>query len=381
LLQIYDSTSHGAVIILKVMQIILNNQFYGAERVVYNLCKGLRSDGVNVVLVTSQALQAKFCETSPSALYALPNHEGTLLKRALAIPKEIYYLRQIISKERPDIIHFHGSLARIVMLAARSNQVVVETLHGEGRARGEALERFNRRLFDSIAALSFDGSIYYRNGIIGNYSRLRLLRPNAVIYNAVDVDFARLISRTTTSPVGGEYILWCSRLDAVKGTDLLLRAFATLDRPEIRLVLLGDGSQRRDLEGLAKSLHIDDRTMFLGFVDGAEKARFYQHASVVCAPVTSPELSQTLLEAVFSGNRVIACYDSEVEQVFGDNVALLKEPSVSKLATMLSEILEKKQGRNQPVTLDASLEKRFSLGYFTRQYLAFYSLVKSGSSH
>ncbi len=145
-----------------------------------------------------------------------------------------------------------------------------------------------------------------------------------------------MISRTTESPIDREYILWCSRLDVVKGTDLLLRAFASVDRPDIKLILLGDGPQRGYLQSLAKSLGIHEQTMFLGYVDGVEKARFFQHASAVCVDLINPGISQSLLEAVFSGNPVIACYDSEVARIFGENAALLDEPSVSKLATILS---------------------------------------------
>jgi hypothetical protein len=121
--------------------------------------------------------------------------------------------------------------------------------------------------------------------------------------------------------------------------------------------------------------------MFRGYVDGPEKATFFRHASAICVNLTNPELSQGLLEGVFSGNPTIACYDSEVEQIFGKKVALIDEPSAGKLATILGETLKRKQGLNQQVTRDIDLEKRFSLEYFTEQYLAFYSRVKSGSSH
>ena len=377
------SPSPGIVLSLKVVQIILNDRFYGAERVAYSLCKGLQSEeNVKIVVVTSQALRKKFSELHDSSIYLLPTHEGNFLKRANLLLKEISYLRQIISKERPDVIHVHGQLARLLVLAISTKRTVVETLHGVGLTKGEAFQRLTHRASDLLAAIWFDGSVFYMSKIIDDYSRLRLLRPSAVIYNAIDEDFTKLISQASRSPIDGKYILWCGRLDALKGADLSLRAFARIGRRDVRLVFVGDGPQRNYLETLAKSLGVDGQTMFRGYVDEIEKASFFQHATAICVNLTHPGLSQSLLEAVFSGNPVIACYDSEVEQIFGENIALLKEPSASKLATILSETLERNERRDQPVpvTLDVSLEERFSLKYFTEQYLAFYSRLGSGYS-
>jgi glycosyltransferase involved in cell wall biosynthesis len=351
------------------MQVVLDSTFYGAERVAYSLCKGLRAAGAAVVLVTSAALREKFSETDPSSLYVLPDHEGSVLKRAELILRDAACLRQIISREGPDVIHVHGQLARLVMLVTNADRKVVETLHGVSPVRSEAFRRLTFRLSDSLAALSFDGTVFYTGGIIGGHSSLRLLRPTEVIYNPVDPEFLRLVSKTTRPPAGGEYLLWCGRLDAEKGPELLLRAFARLDRTDIALVLLGDGPQSGYLRRLATSLAIQGRTTFLGYVDGVEKGRFFQHASAVCVDLINPGISQSLLEAVFSGNRAIACYDPEVEREFGEAVVLLSEPSIDALAAILSEALARKRSRGVP----AVLGERFSLKSFADRHLDFYS--------
>lgn len=363
---------------MKVLQLVVTDKFYGAERVVYNLCRGLQKAGVDVVVVTSSALLEKFREIQPSAIYALPRHDGNVVRRARAILREVSCLRQIISRERPDIIHVHGGLPRLLMLAAGGRKVVVETLHGVGLSKGEAFPRLTHAVADLLAAASFDGSVFYMREIIRNYSDLRLLRPSAVIYNALDEDFSRFVAQASRSLIDGEYVVWCGRLDAIKGADLLLRAFARVGRRDVRVVFLGDGPQRGYLETLARSLRVDERTMFRGYVDGLEKATLFRHASAICVNLTNPELSQALLEGVFSGNPTIACYDPEVRQVFGDSVALVKNRSAAQLASMLEDALRNGPESNRRLILDVRLEKEFSLAYFTEQYLAFYSRVKPG---
>lgn len=365
---------------MKVLQLVVTDKFYGAERVAFNLTRGLRNAGVDVVVVTSSALMEKFGESKPSAIYTLPRHEGNVINRWRAMLKEVSCLRQIISKERPDIIHVHGGLPRLLVLAADTKRVVVETLHGVGLTRREAFPRLTHAVADLLGAVSFDGSVFYMREVVHDYSGLRLLRPSAVIYNALDEDFSGFIAQASRSPVDGKYVVWCGRLDAIKGADLVLRAFARVRRNDVSLIFLGDGPQRGYLETLARSLGVEGRTTFRGYVDGPEKAAFLRHASAVCVNLTNPGLSQSLLEGVFSGSPTITCYDSEVRQIFGETVALVEDRSADELASVLEGTL-KNHALNLCFAPDAGLARRFSLEYFTEQYLAFYSRVNPGPNH
>jgi glycosyltransferase involved in cell wall biosynthesis len=355
---------------MKVLQLIPNRGFYGAERVAYSLSKGIIRAGVHVIVVTSSNLSTKFSELDSVRVYALSDYGNGLFDRVSSYLKTLSQLDAIISREMPDIIHVHGDLARSLILALQPSCIVVETLHGVGLTRGNVFRRVLQRTSDRFAALSFQGNAFYRSGIVSHYTRLRLLRTNKVIDNAIDEDFARLVWQDKPSPIDGPYILWCSRLTAIKGADVLLRAFAKADRPDVRLILLSDGPQRKYLENLARSLNIENQTIFRGYVDEIEKARFFQHASAICVNLTHPELTQTLLEAVYSGNPVIACYDPEVDQIFGDEIVLMKKPSSSELTSVLKELLEKNERRSP-----ANFNPKFTMDAFIGQYLTFYDQV------
>jgi glycosyltransferase involved in cell wall biosynthesis len=73
-------------------------------------------------------------------------------------------------------------------------------------------------------------------------------------------DFAR-------APAPEPSFLFCGRLVAEKGTDLLIRAFARLlvDIPSARLRLAGEGPERGRLEALAGRFGIAGRVGFLGW--------------------------------------------------------------------------------------------------------------------
>ena len=68
----------------------------------------------------------------------------------------------------------------------------------------------------------------------------------------------------------GDYVLFVGRMESIKRPDLAVRAMHAVDRP-IRLVMVGDGTQRERTEALAESLGVSDRIDFVGAV-GEERA-------------------------------------------------------------------------------------------------------------
>ncbi len=81
-------------------------------------------------------------------------------------------------------------------------------------------------------------------------------------------------------------VLAVGRLVRVKGIDLLLNAFAMAASlpPETRLVVGGDGPERRALEACAERLGISDRVRFLGRLDPDAVSRAMAEASLLVVP-------------------------------------------------------------------------------------------------
>jgi glycosyltransferase involved in cell wall biosynthesis len=63
----------------------------------------------------------------------------------------------------------------------------------------------------------------------------------------------------------GKLILAAGRLAPEKGFDIALKAFAKVRDPDARLVFVGEGPLRSDLEALADSLGVRDRVEFAGY--------------------------------------------------------------------------------------------------------------------
>lgn len=103
-------------------------------------------------------------------------------------------------------------------------------------------------------------------------------------------------------------ITYVGRLEAYKRVDVMLRAAARLlDRaPELEVVVIGRGPERPALERLARSLDLDDRTRFTGFVDDHERDRLLADSRVCVLPSEKEGWGLTVIEANALATPVVA---------------------------------------------------------------------------
>jgi len=101
----------------------------------------------------------------------------------------------------------------------------------------------------------------------------------------------------------GLVVLSVGRLSREKRIGVLLDAYALVSRrrPDVRLVVAGDGPARRELERTAPA-----GTVFTGELVGDDLAALYASADVFCFPSTTDTFGQVLLEAGASGLPAVA---------------------------------------------------------------------------
>ena len=130
-----------------------------------------------------------------------------------------------------------------------------------------------------------------------------------------------------------------------KGLANLVEAFAIVcrQRPEIKLVLVGDGPLRQDLEALAGSLGIGEHCHFPGA--HTDVAGWLRQMDIFVLPSLSEALSNSLLEAMCCGCTVVASRTGGnpelVRSTSGGETGLLFEPGQSaSLAAQLTCLVD-----------------------------------------
>lgn len=116
-----------------------------------------------------------------------------------------------------------------------------------------------------------------------------------------------------------------SMTERYKGHDQILEAMTTL--PDARLVVAGDGDDRRRLEGKATALGLGDRTFFTGFLSEATLAELYRRCAAFVMPSRGEGFGLVYLEAMRAGKPVLAACGSAAEEIVQDEkTGLLVNP-------------------------------------------------------
>lgn len=88
-------------------------------------------------------------------------------------------------------------------------------------------------------------------------------------------------------------VLYAGRLETAKGVDLLLEAFLSLERRDVHLLFVGDGSRRKALESASQRAGCGERVRFAGSVAPEDISFYYAVADLLALPsVTTPTFKE-----------------------------------------------------------------------------------------
>ncbi len=107
----------------------------------------------------------------------------------------------------------------------------------------------------------------------------------------------------------GDYFLSVGRLETIKRIDLLVKAMPWVDAT-VRLVVVGDGSQREPLEALAEKLEVSDRIEFRGMVSDDVLVALYEGALAVAYAPYDEDYGYVTLESFLARRPVVTAVDS-----------------------------------------------------------------------
>lgn len=308
----------------------------GAERLLATTVAGLDRSRVEprvVMLGGADALAPEF-----AALDAPVHDLG--MDGVRALPRTVRRLRRLLRNHDVDVVHSHlyfaNQAARLATMGARVG--LVTTLHNPDytheahaglRFRGrKALERATLRLRPGrLLAVS--------EAVRADYVRHFDLPPVEVLPNYMDVGafqsrvaaVDRPSARAETGAGGDEVVaLHVGRFHPQKGHDVLIRSFARArtEVPRLRLVLVGQGDLRPEIEELVAAEGVEGAVHFAGAVD--DPAPFYAAADLFVFPSRYEAFGIALLEALAAGLPALASRTGGIVDVVSDACARLVPP-------------------------------------------------------
>lgn len=285
-------------------------------------------------------------------------------------------LVRIVRRFRPQIVHTHTAKAGFIgrwaaVLAGRPRPRIVHTYHGhvlEGYF-GPALTTVYRLLERASARIS-DVLIGVSQATVDDLVRLRVAPREKfrVVPLGLELDpFLELpaapdpsdpLRRVAGAAPGDVLAVFAGRLAPIKRVDVALDAIAAARAAgaAIRLLVVGDGTLRMDLERRAVDLGIADAVCFAGFRD--DMAAVVAAADVALLSSDNEGTPVALIEAAAGARPAVATDVGGVSLVTRPETGIVCPPGD---AEALAEAI---------VALAADPERRLAMGQAARRHVA-----------
>ena len=304
------------------------------------LATGIR---VTVIFVTSDAKTLSCSRKGGFVLVKCPGGEENLGANTGLLTTELI-------RSSPDVIHiFTGASTLLGMFALLCGRVF---------RKPSAMSVFGREdvaLPSRISRIFFLMSTSLATSISTNSEATRdLLPPRVLDKSHVLLGGSDWMPASAPAVTRDSSVLFVGRLVRRKGVDDLLHAFAEVRSriADAKLVIVGDGPERENLERMVAELGLSGAVRFTGMLRGERLHEEYENCDVFVLPskavqedAASEGLGLTLIEAAMHGKPLVGTTHGGIPEVIQDGVnGLLVPPNDSHLlAEALTRLVKDKE--------------------------------------
>jgi glycosyltransferase involved in cell wall biosynthesis len=289
--------------------------------------------------------------------------------------KSLIYSKKLIKIKKYDLVHaFFGIPCGFVAMLLKLPYIV--------SLRGSDVPFYNQRfrLYDKLF-FKYISRIIWKNSryTISNSKKLKALAIRVsrkqnilVIPNGVESEKVRNDNR-----IAHEHftINTTARLIERKGIVYLIDAFAKLYKkhPDCRLVIVGDGDQKKLLVNHANSLGIDKAVNFAGTVPHSNVLQILRASDVFVLPSLNEGMSNAILEAMSSGLPIITTDTGGTDELIdSSNGIIVRQRDSNQIFEALEQLYTNKSLLDSMGYNSRNRAKNFSWSNITKQYINLY---------
>lgn len=282
----------------------------GAERVCVTLANELYKRGWNVellVLNLDNAVLRGDLDENIALTCLNTKHAGT----------SIFKLAKYLNHTKPSkILVFNRQLAVLLVIIRKllnlKTTVTARNITTLSLAKRHQQSLWHKYIIDSMVKFFYAGvdkviaqSIGMKNDLIKCY-RIKE-RKITVIYNPLNNLIGSFADKFDFDNIKKQdYLLCVGRLEPQKGFSYAIKAFARIadQYPQLRLKIVGQGSQKKELEQLANDFGINERVDFEGYQQ--DMVSYYLYAKATVLTSLFEGFPNVLVESISLGTPVVA---------------------------------------------------------------------------
>lgn len=372
----------------KVLHLISSAGLFGAEKVMLQLCKGLSNTDYNPIVGII---------ANPANLHLPIEHEA--VKENLNVKvfncngkfniKTIKEIRYFIKVNKIDIIHSHGYKSNFYAFVSTFNFMIkrITTCHNwisktMKKKLYERLDKFLIRKFDRVIVVSdrLEEEVI-RNGVARG--KIKVIHNGIEVENFEDSGCKLQIKKTFGIKENELIAGTVGRLTEEKGHIYLIKAFAIITsvNPDIKLLIIGEGPLKKDLESQVKNLDLEGKVIFAGF--RSEVQKMLSIMDIFVLPSLDEGMPIALLEAMAAKLPAVVTNVGGVPRIIKNGYSgIAVEPkNVLMLSAAVGNLLKDKK-RCEYLSQNAfnTVKEVYSARKMIQNYLDVYGSVLKGQN-
>lgn len=253
-------------------------------------------------------------------------------------PHNILKISKIASEEKASLIVSQGIVANSY---ARSASFLAKVPH-LATVHSDIDLDYSNPLIRSVYKAS-DKAVRWRTDryiVVSKHLKNKLIKSGinkdkiSVIYNGVNKIKTKKIKKDGEIVIGS-----IGRLHEVKGYENLIRAFSMINSTGLKLIIWGEGTERKNLEALVDSLGLKGKVELAGFTDDIGEA--LSRTDIYVQPSLSEGFGLSVVEAMLAGKPIVATPVGSLKEIITDDKTgiIAKSTSPKALANSLERVL------------------------------------------
>lgn len=257
-------------------------------------------------------------------------------------------LRRVVRKHCPDVAHVQymapGALPILVLRALRVKKIIATThTAADIYPSLKQIHWLNRHMLTAFQCITLkaENSFFGSASLFGSDTVIRKHDTHFTIYNNLPSYIRIADSPRTGAPT---VIGVVSRLERIKGMDLVIPAFAEVyaKHPHMKLLVVGDGSQRKLMERQVHDFVLPERAVEFAGRQGQDVLEsFYDRIDILLMPSRSEGFGLTAIEGMARGCVPVVSNIGGLPEVVEDNVSGLihEAESVNAIADKINAVI------------------------------------------
>lgn len=352
---------------MKIVHVVDSMEMGGAETLVSQLCRAQRDEGHEPQVYAIAALGA-LGEQMQADGFPIRSNIGVHLSDST---RNFY---KLFKSSTPDIVHIHNPTPTIYAAAAAR----IARVPGIVSTRHSLVAPPHNRLMEmkyAIAARFCDLVVGICDATTSNLKKLGTVPQRKIvrIYNGAAL--IRKLPMAECPAKTGFTLVFVGRFQPVKNLPLLLSAFriALASMPELRLWMVGDGSERGQLQQLSSDYEISEKMTFWG--QQLDVAPFLSAADAFIMSSSSEGLPISLLQAFSCGlPSIVTDVGGMAEVVRLANAGIVvPAANATAMANAILKLVADSTRREQfALQAESTFHSRFSLQVMADAYMQLY---------